>query len=305
MLNSRALALTNRDVAAYLAPLSPEAQLVETPFAQGALSVPVSGLHMKLEEEAHAGSRNRFESAKVEISFGYEGLAADNIFRLNVVYDLARTGTSWTASSSRIETSPDPPVWMTGPVEVKRSEHFLAFFRPGLASSQTALDRAEEARRRLQAKLPLTLDRAHLILLAHNRAEYEQLSAEDVPLSAVAQAETNFAISETSIAAEGRLIVVNLERLLTQSDAIEIFQHELAHLGLAAETRPFTPAWVGESAAMYLAGSRPILTWREGSRRGSFDHLSFSELTRAPALGQHDPTGASPSLEYAYAAAAA
>lgn len=302
MLTRRASSLERGDAEGFLQPLAEEARRAEQPIADGADQVPLAGVEFSIAE-ANQASKTSFPGLELDLVYRYDRLSPDNVFRIPLRYDVERVGGRWEILTSRLAADATLPVWATASIDTATSDHFLALYPPGLDPGPS-LSEAEDARSRLEPKLDFSLDTVHLILLARDRAEYESMSAQASPVSAVAQAETIFAISRTRIAAEGRLIVVNLQRI-GDSGAVETLQHELGHLALAVHTRPFTPAWVGESAAMYLADTRPTSAWRQGASSGRFDSLSFTQLTPRLSLGQHDASGASASFEYAYSAAAA
>lgn len=304
MLGERSARLVSKDAEGFLKPLSPQARAVEEPIARGALQVPLSDLDFSVGD-ATSSSRDSYRGLEVDLVYRYDRLPRDNTFRIPFIYDLDRLEGRWTVTASKPAGTAILPVWATGPIQFVTSAHFLVLFRPGLPDPNSAAARAEEARTRLAPKLTVEMDPVHLVLMARNRTEYESMGSRPSPISAVAQQETTFAISRERIAAEGRLIVANLERIATDKDAIETLQHELGHLALAPYTRPFTPGWVSESAAMYLAGTRPVPTWRQGVRMGRFEVISFTHLTPRLNLGEHDPLGATASYEYAYSAAAA
>ena len=75
-----------------------------------------------------------------------------------------------------------------------------------------------------------------------------------------------------------------------------VFQHELAHLTLTRHDGPYTPGWVNEGAAMYLAAERRVDDWRYALDEGLFDGVSIA------AMG--DEAGLADGIEYAYANAA-
>lgn len=303
-LSTRATRLLQRDIEGYLAGLSQPARAFEQPLASGAASVPLSSIELKL---ANPGAFDPDDTGSVRVSFlyRYQPLPQDNVFRFPLIYSLKKIGTAWMVESSRGEDEALAPPWMEAQVQTASSEHFLAIFRPGLKDPGRALALAEQARGQLAPKLTLPLEAAHLILLAKDRAEYEQMAARRSPVSAVAQAETSYEVTPQEIKVQSRQMVVNLQKLFDDGSEVETFQHELGHLALASDTRPFTPAWVSESAAMYLADTKPLALWKSGTRRGTFDGLSFEQMSTATQLGQHDPTGEAASYEYAYSAAAA
>lgn len=304
-LDGRSKSLAAGDIEGYLAALAPEALSSEKAIADGSKQVPLSEARLALENSSIKTVADTLPQVRVAFTFRYEGLPEDNVFRIPLSYDLVRAGKGWKITSATLQDSLNLPPWATGPVSTARSEHFLALFRPGVSNAEQTLRLAEDARGELQSKLTFPLENSYVIVMARDRSQYEQMSSKLSPASTIAQAETSFEVTETAIKVQSRQMVVNLEKLYQQSSATEIFRHELGHLALGSDTRPFTPAWVSESAAMYLAGTKPLPTWREGIRRRRFDSISFMELNRASSLGQHDPTGEAASYEYAYSAAAA
>jgi hypothetical protein len=171
----------------------------------------------------------------------------------------------------------------------------------------------EEARAALLPKLTLKPDARHVVWLAANRTEFQQMSSipEPIPPGAVALAGTDYRrTSAHPFRPESRQMVANVDAILNRPEipveyrheadpqvtAKEIFQHELAHLALTRFTRPTTPGWVVEGAATHLSGESRGAEWRSGQAAGVFETMSFAELG-----GQEDLMN---SAEYAYAKAA-
>ncbi|MCS6841087.1 MAG: hypothetical protein NZ701_09925, partial [Roseiflexus sp.] len=77
-------------------------------------------------------------------------------------------------------------------------------------------------------------------------------------------------------------------------------RHELVHLALARETRPFTPIWLVEGAAMYYAGQLPPELRRRLVEDGRLDYLSLERLTGEESLGAYDFIGQSVGYEYLF-----
>lgn len=304
MLERRATALLADDVDQYLAPLADSAKQSERALAEGAKAVPLSYAELTLSPEAQLDGRDALNGAEVSLAYRYEGLPNDNTFRLRMNYDLVRQEAGWHVSSSKYADGTRLPIWSNGSVATARAQHFLALHRIGLTNAQESLQLAEDARALLAPKLRLPLEEAHLMLLARDRTEYLEFSARESPETAIAHFESAYSITPGEITVESRQIIVNLAQLSSRKESIETFVHELGHLALSPQTRPFTPAWITESSAMFLADTRPTAAWRQGQRSGRFDRLSFLDLSRASSLGSHDPTGVAGSFEYAYAAAA-
>ncbi len=200
---------------------------------------------------------------RVRFEIAYQGLPADNRFGVDLNYSLGRRGRSLRITSAGFRDG-EPPFWASGPVETLRSDHFLAVYRPELADPEQALAIAEVARARLQSRLGLGLEDTHLVLLAKDEEQYREATIAG-RADATALAQASIVVSPKSISVRDRQIVVNVQRLYREGMSLDTLQHELAHLALLKETRPFTPAWIAEGAAMYLSGRRPDRIWKEGA----------------------------------------
>jgi hypothetical protein len=289
-----------------LAPLTPEAQAVERPIAAAVQTVPLSEYALRMDGTSVGSTLPRVPGVRADFRYRYQGLPEDNVFRIPLIYDFELVKGDWRIRSGRLGESATLPLWATGPVQTLRTEHFLGIFRPGLPDPGRTLRRAEQARAQLDGKITFPLENQYLLLMAKDRREYESMtSAKLGQVSAIAQVETSYQVTPDDIQVQGRQIIVNVEQLQGDDSTLETFRHELGHLAVAQYTRPFTPAWVSESAAMYLAGTRPTNIWRAGLNRREFSRINFAELTRASNLGEHDSSREAISLNYAYAAAAA
>lgn len=309
MLQQRARDLAGGDVDAYLASLGPEARIVEEPIARGAASVPLTDIDLVLADAVADEDRARLEDVHVDLLYRYEGLPDDNLFRLRMEYDLERRDGTWVVTASR-PTLEDLPVWATGPVEVARAAHTLALFRPGLANVDEMLALAEQARAQLLPKLTLEADPVHLVVLARDSEEYEEIVGEAIAVDSVAVAQILYrGTAGHPLRPESRQMIVDLGPLFDrpsqpvpyegQADVlpVEVFQHELGHLALSRFTRPGTPLWLVEGAAMFLSGERRVDAWRIISEGDLFEELE------AVKLGQ--PGGSDRALQYAHANASA
>jgi hypothetical protein len=279
---------------------------VERPFAAGAISVPLEGLTLTLDKDSVEGTADSLRGVRVDLGFRYAGLPEDNTFRVGFDYHLMRTGKAWRVATSSVRAGSSQPVWATGPIATQRSEHFLALHRPGVADPSLIMREAEQARAQLDGKITFPLENSYLLIVAKDEAEYASMSSATLgPVSAIAQVETSYEVTPESINVLSRQMVINDRKLHEDGSALETFRHELGHLAVAQYTRPFTPAWVSESAAMYLAGTRPVSIWRQGLTQGKFDGITIDRLTLASNLGEHGASKEGASLEYAYSAAAA
>lgn len=304
LLDRRADALSNKDLDAYLAPLSPEARDLESRLAEGSTAVPIEGFSFSLQLSSLQSSQLPVSGVQVTLDYRYAGLPADNVFRVPLIYSIQRRGSELVITESA-PGSGGLPIWASRPVTVASSRHFVALSSAGTRDSAGILDVAERARVEVEQAVPFPLDEKFLVVLAQSDTEYQQY----LPTGGlgagprVAQASTSFQATPDGIRVEGRYMVVNLAGLARERTGLQTFKHELGHLALAKVTMPITPGWVAESAAMYLAGQKT--NWTQRVATGNFEDLSFAELSRTRSLGEQDPTGQTAAVQYSYAAGAA
>jgi hypothetical protein len=90
----------------------------------------------------------------------------------------------------------------------------------------------------------------------------------------------------------------NWVRYDTESRRITV-RHELAHLALSTYTRPFTPPWLREGAAVFFSEHINFDMNRALVAR-DINRFSLPRLTTARSLGEHDSQGAQTADEYLF-----
>lgn len=278
---------------------------LEGPIATGAATVPLDDISLNVSRSTGEAA-DSLSGRRVDLNYTYEGLPPDNSFRLSIRYDFARDEDSWTIEAATLRRDSRLPVWATGAVLFERSDHFLALFRPDIDSPDRVMADAEQARAQLGEKVPFPLESTYLLLIAGDEEQYRQMAGTALgPISPIAQVETSYEVTPDNIRVLARQMVINQQKLYENGQSLETLRHELGHFLLANVTRPFTPAWVSEAAAMYLAGTRTVSIWRDGVAESKFADITIDRLTRASSLGEHGTNQEGTSLEYAYSAAAA
>lgn len=344
LLDTRAEALMGEDVAGYLELLDPPARQAEQLIAEQATEMPLSEVSLQLRDvtfqqrEVDGEQTLVADNAKVDFRFYYEGIPDDNPFFFRLRPDFVQHPDGWRIADSELVLPdeqthvPMPPMWALGPTEVARSEHFLGLHRPGLGNVQAILELAERARGQLLERLTLEPAPTHVMQLAANEAQYEEIINPEGPARSVAVASEIYASPQyaPSRIPQNRHMSVNLEATFAEGlpqEAVgdpsaghggmgggpgegedhqyepetsprEVFQHELGHLALGRFTRATTPVWVSEGAAMQLAGEQRTTSWRVGLAEGAFGAMTFLELSG------RDPSEGLSSMEYAYVNAA-
>lgn len=219
MLRQRAKALTAGDVEAYLAPMTAEARAVEEPIARGSSAVPLADVSLLMDEADFNDAGTAVSAARIDFIYRYKDLPDDNLFRFRLVYDLERRDGAWMITTSRHDERKTPlPIWARGPVTVASSAHFLALHRPGTTRVEESLGLAEDARGKLLDGLTLQPDERHLLLLAKDRADYEDLTGAGAGASLAMTSYIFRSSRGHPTRAEARQMVVNLEAVLANPE---------------------------------------------------------------------------------------
>jgi hypothetical protein len=296
----RARQLAAHDSLAFLESVDPAAREAEVLLVRGFEMVPAESPTYEIQ----AGSLSKTGPATYQVTtrllYRYRDFPDNNPFSFPIIYSLTVD-----PSLRILESQPDkPPIWASGPVQTHSSPHFLFLSRPEPSGAQELIATAETAYDYLQGRLPAKQEERLLILLAANAAEFERFvgDMDSSSLGRAAQVKASVEVEPGEMRVTGRHMVVNLEQLGMDRNGPETLRHELAHLALAPSTRPTTPGWLAEGAAIYLAGSRPTQVWAAGLRNGSYDSLRLATLSQTNQLGAH--VASDSAAEYAYAGAA-
>lgn len=215
MLRERAKALTAGNVDGYLAPMTPEARAVEEPIARGTTSVPIAEVNLLMDEADFDDAGTAVSAARIDFIYRYEDLPEDNLFRFRLLYDLELRDGSWMVTNAKHDERKTPlPIWARGPVAVASSPHFLALHRPGTGRVDESLKLAEKARGKLLEGLTLQPDGKHVLLLAKDQAEYEDMAGEGAGASLALVSYIFRSSTANPTRAEARQMVVNLAAVL-------------------------------------------------------------------------------------------
>ena len=207
---------------------------------------------------------------RVELSTSLEGFPEEERWRYPAKAEFRKTNGAWRIV--RWEWESVPP-WARLPGRPWTSEHFTLIAPPDLpeGTARAVLTELEEAYQNLSARLPQEIVRPrYLAVYAPDRKTFRDLTGKDaqmflgvafyrtVPVEADGEV-VGFRTGET-------MIVLNAEGVkgYRATDPIggraAVLRHELVHVILAPWTRPWTPGWLVEGAALTYAG-QPY--WRQ------------------------------------------
>ena len=304
LLAEQASAIERYDFDAYLTTFTAERRQAEGEIFRRLRQLPLAEVVMQIEEAATPASTADERRRRVDLRYRFAG-HADNPFHHVLDVAFVRRGGVWRVAS--IDDRGGRPVpWRQGELAVYRTHHFLISTHPRLRSDLIELAADAEAAYASLYQRGLPLAPGYVVHFAAGAEEFRRVAGVSRP-NVLGVAVARYVAEGGRTTVDSRALYVNgplfTERArlhLTPEARRATVTHELVHLALAAWTRPFTPPWLKEGTAVYFSGDLSFDANRALVRRG-LDRLSLERMTRAAALGEHDPTGRQASDEYLFA----
>ena len=256
------------------------------------LEAPVSSLEFRLPETLRVkpDSRGRLNEVVVEMNYRIATLPEENTFLSTMKCDLRRDD----AGRWQIEFIDFPngvPFWFLGYTQVQDSEHFRVLHRASedeFDQAKLALKQLEKAYGRLQ-RMKLSLKPRYAAFAVSQKKDFQKLTDRDADTYAGA-ASSGYSRLGNKIRVINQALYLNdyrffnLQRAWGRQDRQVTIQHELTHLALADITRPWTPTWLVEGAAMHYAEQCDSFT-RDVLRQTLTPDTSLITLSRLPYFG--------------------
>lgn len=304
LLSRQATALARYDLDGYLETFAPQLRAEEQRIFQQFRLLPVAALVMlpaaplpDIDPQAAT-----FE-LPVEMRLHLDGLAEDNPLVYTLFYSLEREQgdePSWRV----VELVNDGdliPFWRQDALTLHRSHHFLIYSQPDQQSALAEIASQAEASYAALRQRGLPLDPAYVIHFVPDRDAFAQIAGTPYALGV---ALARYVLEGNRIAVDSRAFYINGAvfsgrfRNLTAEIRHQTITHELVHLALARQSRPFTPAWLKEGVAVYFSGGIDFDATRQLFRQG-LDFLDLRRMTSS--LGEHR-LGTLTAEEYLYSA---
>lgn len=304
LLGKHAAALAQGDEAAYLATFDPAGQAAARQTFARARTTPLKSVTMRLAPDARLADAGKgaLTDTSIELTVAYRGIADDNPFLHSLDLDLVKQGAEWRIA--KIEPDENPPFWLNGDVVVRETPHFLIFGRPSAAADLPALEAEAEVAYAALGGRGLALEAKYVAFYTADQADFSRLVGRGGSrLLGVALA--RFAFEGDTIVTRSRAFYINGAAFSGRNapagiDRKTTVTHELVHLALAPQSRPFTPPWLAEGVAVFYAGQNTAQSRRSLLEGNRLDGLSLDRLTRAEELGEHDVLGRNVGAEYAF-----
>lgn len=277
VLDARVAALGAGDRAAWLATVDPQAPKAFRD-AQGRLfdglrSVPLETYRLEARTDetgdlaVGAGLSARYGGAPVQLPETRQRMRLRGFDTVDAVDSLwltfvQRDGSWFVAGDTDladlgVDTARGP--WDFAPVEVRETDHLLMIFHPAQRDRAVALSAlAEEALSTLAGRWDQPWSGKIPLILPADTDELERLLQSTIDLDKFLAFVSYGSVRDDSWVATAPRIYIQDENLATYGRAgqVETLVHELSHAAAAPLAGPFTPAWVHEGLADWVATGR-------------------------------------------------
>ncbi|MCG8348434.1 MAG: hypothetical protein MI924_11730 [Chloroflexales bacterium] len=305
LLAAQAQALLAGDRDAYLAGFDPALHAEQEQILDRASRMPLERYSIEIAPDAAISAsdaeQGAVEGITVQVEYTLRGINPANVFIHDLRYDFVRNGAAWRISA--VETDENPPFWHPGDLVLRETPHFLIVARPDVATELAALEQeTETAYAELQTK-GLPLEARYVAYFTNDPDDFRILTGQSSS-RALGVALSRYTFEDNTIVATGYAFYLNGEAFLEEQRGADARQttitHELVHLALASDTRPFTPLWVSEGAAVYYSESPGADQRQLLADNGNLADMSLARLTMADSLGEHDLLGQQTGAEYLF-----
>ncbi len=309
LLAQQVQAILDGDEEAYLAPFAPDLREEQRAIFRRMQQVPLSGYALELSPNEDLRGADQGEMHRVSVWGRYtlEGIPPDNDFRYTADYDFVQQGDSWQITA--IDNDDFTPFWFLGDVVVDHSPHFRIFTRPDTEARTATLARELEAAYDDLKGKGLPVEPMNVAFFTGPEEDlYELTGHGGTRLLGLAVAQYSFENNQVHV--NSRAFFINGKAFAEHADDLaageraSTITHEMVHLALSKESRPFIPPWLNEGLAVYYAEQAPPERLRTLVTEGRLNELSLVELTGAESLGEHDVLGETVGYEYLYSGAA-
>ncbi|MGB8648832.1 MAG: hypothetical protein WCF84_26585 [Anaerolineae bacterium] len=303
-LAQQAQALLANDANAYLATFTPEQRAAQQILLRRAANVPLASYSLELnpDKDLPAG-QDRLDNVEVQLRYTLRGISPDNPFLHPILCSFVRQNGKWLMSTARSDNS--PPFWWTGDVVQQQSDHFLLFTRPQVSKQLPGLVAKTEAAYKALTQAGLVLDPRYVAFFTADQKDFAQFTNKASLLAGLAT--WRFEIDGDRIIVHSRAFYIN-GGVLTQnqgngSGLQTTITHELTHLVLSPVSRPFTPPWLAEGAAVYFSHQNTLDDLHRIVQTGRVNSLHLDALTQTEQLGDDHPEADWIADEYVYSGA--
>lgn len=197
------------------------------------------------------------------------------------------------------------PFWWTDEVVSHETDHFLIFTRYDTTNAITTLGKEMETAYTIVSEQGLPLEERYVAYVTDPEEDFAAYTGATNP-NVLGVTLSRYQINKAAINVVGRAFYINGSNFVRAEQLEErqsTITHELVHLALVRNARPFTPPWLSEGLAVYYAGQKTAADYDARYNGERVSTLDLSSLTRFSSLGVHDPAGETTSYRYLFSGA--
>ncbi len=306
LLERQAKAVMTGDLPTYLATFAEGLRQEQQTIFARSRNLPLSDYQVRVSPAERVGqsdvNKGLLRDIDVLIRYQLRGVPEDNPFQHTIAVTFERQNSGWVISEYDLEKN--PPFWWSGDIIVQETPHFLILARPDAGDVLAqVVQECEQAYSDIQAA---GLEPEERLVAFYTTTQEDFTAQTGMGSRTLGAALSLYELAGEQIQPLGRVFYINGAAFKDQPDdggpfgRLATIRHELVHLALARETRPFTPVWLVEGAAMHYAGQLPPELRRRLVEDGRLDSLSLERLTGAETLGAFDLLGQRVGYEYLF-----
>lgn len=272
VLDRRAAAVASGDRAGFLATIDPQANAAfkeaQARSYDGLRSVPITGYRLtaRLDDTGDLATRAGVFLPETRATYrieGYDDRDAVDTLWLTFVQRDGRwfVGADDDVVAVGLDTARN--LWDFGPVRLLRTEHFLVVSHPDKASRADELAAlAEEAHRAIRAVWTQPWSGRIPMIVPSSTEQLEELLQSTIDLDKFVAFVSYGFVRDTGFEATAPRLFVQDATFFRNSRRFQVqtLVHELVHAATAGSTGPFTPVWLHEGLAEWLATGRSSST---------------------------------------------
>jgi len=301
-LEAQARAMTSYDLDAYLETFAPAARQAERRAFLRLRPFPIAKVWLEKapDEDLRRAGGGRLHVV-VELGYQLEGVPPDNPFVHRLRYVFAPSVDGLLVEAIFAVDEGEVPVWRQGDLVLHRTNHFLILTQPSLRGDLVELAADAEAAWAALKQKGLSMESGYVLHFVARADAFQRLAGHP---KALGVAVGRYTLTAEGYAVDSRAIYVNgpvfaRRRGVAAEVRRATVTHELVHLALAKDSRPFTPAWLKEGVAVFFSDdvSYDANRWLV---EGGLERFHLPAMTRASALGLHDAEGSLAAAEYLF-----
>lgn len=310
LLTDQAAALLKNEPATFLQGVTAAARPTIAAVVTELAAMPLATVELALlpDQSFDLTGQNELRDLEVALRYTFVGVPADNLFVEDFRVDFVQVASGTERASwqiSALEPEGNTPFWWGGPVTFYEAPHFLIFTRPDRTTDRQILADEVEAAYASIERQGLSLEARYVAYFTAPEDSFAQYTGATNP-NILGVALSRYQLNPETLNVVSRAFYINGSNFTEEAQIQQrqsTITHELVHLALAIDSRPFTPPWLAEGLAVYYAGQKSAASHTAAYNQRQLESINLATLTTLSSLGVHAAVGEQTSYRYLYSGA--